>query len=236
MKTIVFDLDDTLYDVSLPYFKSLESEGIYIDDKMKKDLFILSRHYSDVYYDKEKAGEIDNKGMYVGRVKHALSDFGIEVDEDKAYAIHLNYLYQQKSIYLSNEMKNLLSFLKERAKLAIITNGPSEHQWGKINQLKLCDYFDKDKIIVSDDVCCRKPDEKIFKIIAQRCDSSLKDCYFVGDSYNCDILGSKSANMKSIWYNHRDRLEENNISDYTVTSFSQLDSLLRKLAECVICD
>ena len=94
MKTFIFDLDDTLYDVSTPYFKSLESEGIIIDEKIKKDLFIVSRHYSDVYYDKEKVGEINTKEMYVLRVKQALSDFSIYVDDDKAYAIHLNYLYQ----------------------------------------------------------------------------------------------------------------------------------------------
>ena len=229
MKTFIFDLDDTLYDVSTPYFKSLESEGIIIDEKIKKDLFIVSRHYSDVYYDKEKAGEINTKEMYVLRVKQALSDFSIYVDDDKAYAIHLNYLYQQKSIALTEEMKALLFFLKEKSTLAVVTNGPSQHQWGKIKQLNLQQFFDVDKIVVSDDVCCRKPDEKIFNIIAQRCNSSVEDCYFVGDSYNCNIVGSKNAHMKAIWYNHRQRSFEDNIADFTVDSFVQLDKLLREL-------
>ncbi|MGN1399784.1 MAG: HAD family hydrolase [Erysipelotrichaceae bacterium] len=229
MKTFIFDLDDTLYDVSLPYFRSLASEGIIVDESIKKDLFLLSRHYSDVYYDKQKAGLIDTKGMYVGRIKHALSDFGIEVDEQKAYDIHLNYLFQQKSITLSLEMQQLLAYLKHNAKLAIVTNGPSEHQWGKIHQLNVEQFIDKDKIIVSDDVACRKPEEKIFRIIAERCGSAVEDCYFIGDSYNCDIIGSKTANMKSIWYNHRHQVVDDNLADYTVYSFTQLDQLLREL-------
>jgi FMN phosphatase YigB (HAD superfamily) len=28
------------------------------------------------------------------------------------------------------------------------------------------------------------------------------DCFFVGDSWENDILGSKNAGMKSIWLNH----------------------------------
>ena len=126
-------------------------------------------------------------------------------------------------------MKALLSFLKEKSTLAVVTNGPSQHQWGKIKQLNLQQFFDVDKIVVSDDVCCRKPDEKIFNIIAQRCNSSVEDCYFVGDSYNCDIVGSKNAHMKAIWYNHRQRSFEDNIADFTVDSFVQLDKLLREL-------
>lgn len=230
MKTFIFDLDDTLYDVSVPYFQSLQAENIQIDEKIKPALFLASREYSDVYYHMEKRKEINTKQMYIGRIKHALSDFGIIVSDEKAWKIHEQYLAFQKRIELSQRMIDLIEFLKDHGQIAIITNGPSQHQWSKINQLQLERWFDHDKIIVSDDIGCGKPELGIFQEMLMRCQCQAQDCYFIGDSYPCDIVGSVSSGMQAIYYNHRRREVQDSIATYTVTQFDQLDQLLRTLA------
>lgn len=60
----------------------------------------------------------------------------------------------------------MLLQLRKIYKLGLLTNGDSDAQWEKINQIGLEEYFDA--VLVSGDVCLEKPNPKIFFKVRSR--------------------------------------------------------------------
>jgi HAD superfamily hydrolase (TIGR01549 family) len=103
------------------------------------------------------------------------------------------------SISLYPETLDVLESLSEAYPLGIISNGPSEIQWAKVNMFRLKDYFQT--IIISGDVGVEKPSEAIFRLALNRARTPADRCAHVGDSLVDDVNGSRQAGMTSIWVN-----------------------------------
>ena len=126
MKAIVFDVDDTLYDLSLP-FKEAFAE-VFPGEKIDLEgAFLASRRYSDSVYARSLSGEISMEEMYIYRFESAFRDYGMIIDAQGALEFQAVYEMKQQEIYMTEEMQQLLQKLKGKAKLGIITNGPA-HQ------------------------------------------------------------------------------------------------------------
>lgn len=69
--------------------------------------------------------------------------------------------------------------------LGLITNGPTNAQWEKIEELNLSNYFDC--ILVSADLPWEKPDKRIFHAACKYLDVESKECIMVGDKLETDI-------------------------------------------------
>lgn len=81
--------------------------------------------------------------------------------------------------------------------LGIVTNGREQFQTRSIAGLGIRDYFDV--ILISEVEQVRKPQPEIFKRAMNRLGVSAQDSVFVGDHPEADILGAKSAKMRTIW-------------------------------------
>ena len=64
IKAILFDVDDTLYDLSLP-FKETFWEVFPGESIDLEGAFLASRKYSDMIYDRSLKGEISMEEMYI---------------------------------------------------------------------------------------------------------------------------------------------------------------------------
>jgi HAD superfamily hydrolase (TIGR01549 family) len=83
-------------------------------------------------------------------------------------------------------------------KTAIITNGMTDNQQGKIDRTGLATLVDA--WCISDEVGIRKPDRGIFEIAARRCGTRLdQGGWMVGDSIDLDITGGRAAGLRTIW-------------------------------------
>lgn len=90
---------------------------------------------------------------------------------------------------------------KNNVKLGVITNGPSEHQWAKVDALGVEKWIPRENIIVSGDVGINKPDKRIFEVIQEKLQLGVESLYYIGDSLENDIVGANNAGWKSIWIN-----------------------------------
>ena len=230
MKTFVFDLDDTLYDMTQPFKKAFETHlSQYKIDP--DELFKRSRHYSDAIFPKVMSGEmsVDECGAY--RIKRALEDFDIYLSEEEALQFQLTYRYNQAHITLSDSIKDALSYLKGKAKLALYTNGVSEHQWKKIAGTGLENWIAKEHLFVSDDIGYAKPDVRGYKLIEAKMDTTPEHTYFVGDSISMDMAGAKDSNWNMIFINRRnhDLTTSKHQPDYIVYNEEELLKLLKTL-------
>ena len=86
-------------------------------------------------------------------------------------------------------------------------------------------------VLTSADATYRKPYQEIFQkalsIIQQYLpDAKMEDVYFVGDSYEIDVLGCMNAGMKPIWLNVKD--EKQNYAGLEIKNLSELKELADK--------
>jgi HAD superfamily hydrolase (TIGR01509 family) len=62
-------------------------------------------------------------------------------------------------------------------------------------------------IVVSADVGVRKPDPRIFEIALERMALSPSQAVYVGDDFGKDVVGSKVAGLRAIWFRETDGTE-----------------------------
>lgn len=198
---IVFDLDDTLYDVSKIFETSLNSIFPEVKGFDYCKMYATFRKYSNYYFNYSLQGEKQLIEMQINRIIDTLAFYNISCTREQAIRFHEYYEFKQYSVKLSNKVKEVLDKLqKEGYKLGLITNGDSFRQRQKIKSLGLTKYFEKN-IIISGDHNYNKPDIEIFKIYEKMTNGSK--FLFVGDSYEHDVVGALNSGWRPIWINRR---------------------------------
>ena len=139
--SIVFDVDDTIYDQQAPYRIAMEKCFPDFDMSHMNQAYIRFRHYSDVGFPRVMAGEWTTEYFRFWRCKETLLEFGYhEIDEETGNHFQEVYEHELENITMLDEMRMTLDFLKEKnVRMGIITNGPTEHQLKKVKKLGLND-------------------------------------------------------------------------------------------------
>ena len=114
----------------------------------------------------------------------------------------------------------LLADLEVNYKLGLLTNGPSDIQWEKIESLGFDQQFDA--VIVAGDVGIYKPDARVFEMLLERLGMAAEQSLFVGDSYDTDILGAHQAGMYSAWIKRREDAVTDSVQPTLVKSDTAL--------------
>lgn len=207
MDTIIFDVDDTLYDQALSFHNTFRTlfEGTFTYEEIDQ-IYKVSRKYSEILFDQSEAGEITQFEWQTGRIIAACNDFDIPIDMKKAADFHEAYVAEQQNITLFPEVEELLDVLyKEGQQLAILTNGEEQHQTRKINQLKLSKWIPVENTFISGTLGHAKPKREIFEIIEEKLQLDKSKTVYIGDSFEKDIVGAKQVGWQAIWMNHRKR-------------------------------
>ncbi|WP_281279572.1 HAD family hydrolase [Aquibacillus sediminis] len=207
MDTIIFDVDDTLYDQALPFkitYKKLFDQPL--TEAELNQLYTVSRKHSDVLFDKWEAGEIPVQELQIRRMTQACEEFGIAITEQKALEFQNAYVKEQRKIVLFDEVKQLLDDLYQQNKqLAVLTNGETDHQSMKIKQLNLTNWIPAEHLFISGAIGYAKPKQEVFNVLEDQLQLDTRKTIYIGDSFHHDIVGAKKAGWQAIWMNHRKR-------------------------------
>lgn len=216
---IYFDLDDTLYRLYDPFYKTYQK--VFHEDLDIYALWKQSRIYNNEIYPKYLNKEITKDELAIYRLKKAFKDFNRSITDQQALDFQKVYEYQQAHLTLSSTMKELFDYLKEKnISYGIITNGKEKTQMNKIHSLfSIIDF----PILISEKVGYQKPQKEIFELIEE------KDVYYVGDGYEIDMIGAHQAGLKTIWYNHQRQEKDSSFIDYVVYSDEELLGVIKKL-------
>ena len=161
---LIFDLDDTLYDLMGPF--ELVHKKLYADktDADCTELFIKSRDYSDEIMEAEIKGDIPHEDCFYERIKRTYHDVGIEMNREDTEGFERLYRAYQKEISLSEGVEEFLDYCKaHNIFIAILTNGRPESQYAKVIALDLHRWFDDDHIFISGGIGYQKPDPMAFQ-------------------------------------------------------------------------
>lgn len=228
---VIFDVDETLYDMVQPFEKAFKELWQKKYDVDMYALYVDSRIHSDKVFDQVMAGTMTVDGAGIYRMKHAMQDFGFEITEEEALEFQHVYRKYQQHLEISETMEQILNLLKNQGvSLAILTNGDTDHQMEKIHGMHLERWFSDDKIFVSDAVGYFKPDVRAFRAVEQALDLDRDATWYIGDSIENDVEGAGAAGWHMILLNrhHNDTSQIGHKPDYIVESEEEL---LKKLKE-----
>jgi len=190
IKSVVFDLDDTLYNSTAlsksarrAALKAMINEGLDIDlKKGYEDLMRIVKRYGSNYSEhfnrflEEKLGYVDYKFLASGVIAYHNTKF--------AYIRPFD-----------DTIPTLIELVKRKKKLGIVTNGVSVKQWEKILRLGLEHFFEF--VIISSEVKYEKPSSKIYEIALERLDLPPEEV-LMADNKIEDLKGAKDVGMKTV--------------------------------------
>ncbi len=193
---IFFDLDDTLYERSVPF----EEACLELNIGNGKEAFLTCVKRADEVFLDSQRGIITMEEMYIYRYKMGFADVGIELTDEQALEFQHVYSRMQKKIRLADGVANLLDFCKGRFDgIGIITNGPGQHQRDKIKLLGLDKWVNPELIVVSGDIGIDKPDLEIFEYARRKSGCAASDLIMVGDVYEKDIEPALKLGWKAVY-------------------------------------
>lgn len=233
IRGVVFDVDDTLYDMAQPFYNALRR--LY-GERSAFDLpalFLSFRRYSDERFEESQTGKISMDEFYIYRIRKTLEEADVQTTDAQALAFQRVYMGLQYQIQLSPTIVRMLNDLRTRAKIGIITNGESTHQRKKIASLGMSKWMPEEAIIVSGDLKFRKPDQRIFQLMEERLELNGAQLLYVGDSFDLDVAGSTEAGWSAIWFNRRKRSVPPSGAGLSFTEVPSEDMLLSVVLKAV---
>lgn len=199
MTALIFDMDDTMYLRSAPY---METFHMFFPDQVgisRSRLLERSRYYSDYEFERYKKGEISEGEMNALRVIDTLKEFGLPADLDLGMRFHELYVEKQEQIHLLPGISEILEMsAKAGVFLGMISNGSPAHQRMKYHALGLEAYILPSRLLISGDAGIHKPDPAIFSLYLQKMGLAAGDCWYIGDSYENDIIPANKTGLHTI--------------------------------------
>lgn len=124
-------------------------------------------------------------------------------DEVKAYEMADNYSRLQEELIclFPNSIETLEKLKALGVRMALITNGSSEKQRGKINRFCLSEFFEF--CLVEEEVGFGKPDTRVFEIALQKFSLKAEEVWMVGDNLVWDIEAPKKVGIFSVWNDYK---------------------------------
>jgi len=239
---VIFDLFDTLILFKPELLPKIEINGRESFSTGKDVYRIFTRYFKnyrfDEFYDHfvrsyekfQKLKNIDNR-EYPNRKRFEimLGDMdvrGYETDVlQKLVFSHMKSL--SCSMVFPQEYKATLTELVKRGyRLSILSNFDcSKTAYNLLKLYNIIHYFDH--VFISEDIGWRKPSPKAFEHVTKTLNVCVEDMVYIGDDYECDIVGACKSNIDSILINPNNKRRSYSPAFASVTQFNQiLDVLL----------
>ena len=208
VKALIFDLDDTISDFQgaadaafkLAFGDIAEEHGVDLDGMHDKYMGLFEE-----FYTLHLQGHINLDEFRVYRFSRMFELVGLPTD-----GTFLDLTMDFQTIY----------------PLGVITNGPMEAQWRKINKFRLSRIMEV--ILVSGQIGIAKPDPRIFQVMLEGLRVTAPEAVMIGNSLEHDHQGALNVGIPFIWANHqRKPLPEGwPKPDAEVHSFDELRKIL----------
>lgn len=218
--TVLFDLDDTLIDFSGNEFVALEEALSKHDIELTEENFIVYRLINLELWQNLEKGLFTKKEILSLRFDLFFAQMGTYGD---ASQVNHDYLIAMGRHAKNNEGAiELLETLKDKVKVAMVTNGAEMAQKIKLAVTDLDQYF-KD-IYISDVTGYQKPDVKFFAFVEEAMGGFDKDStIIVGDSLASDIRGGIDFGIATCWFNPKGLSNDTTYKpDYEIKALQEL--------------
>ena len=199
INTLVFDLDDTLYSKADIFFQTFKKHGH--TSLTSHELYQLYSHHSDIAFELFSSGDITLQESHIKRVQDTFQTLQQPLSLEKVQEFLTDYHYFLNHVTLSDKWQQTLDALQKKGyTLALLTNGPSQHQRNKIKSLQLEKWFSKKHWFISEELGIAKPNPKVFEQVRIALQKQQQECVMIGDSLTNDIIPAQQAGWHTIYY------------------------------------
>ncbi|MGI4739678.1 MAG: HAD family hydrolase [Janthinobacterium lividum] len=201
--TILFDLDDTLFDHAATARAALAATAAGRPPLHGVPLEELYQRYSELLeemHPRVMTGEIPYLVAREQRFQRLLAPYEGElsgVESQRVAALHYGH-YQRLRQPVAGA-RALLQRLKPAYKIGIVTNNRTAEQQEKLRFLRLDTLVDA--LITSEDVGVLKPDPAIYQVALHRLQATPAQTVMVGDNWSADVLGALAVGIRPVWLN-----------------------------------
>ena len=226
IKTVLLDLDDTIFDFKScerqALSRSLDRFAVTYDDAMLQRYSVIN----DMMWKKLEKGEITREVLLVKRFEQFLGEYCATEVSPAAFAD--TYMEElSKTGVLLHDAIWLLSWLSERYSLYAVTNGYVVTQMGRIRTAGIAKYFKE--IFISQSVGYVKPSRSFFDYCQEKTGFDPEETVLIGDSLTSDIRGGVEYGIYTIWFNPLGKECLTVSPDAEVRSLREIPPLLRSL-------
>ncbi|WP_169515044.1 HAD family hydrolase [Hymenobacter norwichensis] len=228
--TILFDLDDTLFDHANTARAALASSTADLPEFQGVDLEVLYQQYSEILeemHPRVLAGEYSHLEARQIRFQRLLGPYGYATTPMAiSQFVEQHYgSYQRLRRPVAGALV-LLEALKPHYRIGIVTNNRTAEQQEKLAQLGMTHLVDA--LITSEDVGIPKPDPRIYHVALERLQSRAAETVMVGDNWTADVIGALEVGIRPLWLN-RFGATRPLINVEEITSLEPLADTLRKI-------
>lgn len=226
INTVIFDLDDTLYD-EIDYCKSgFAAIADFLHNanpSVSKESF-----YKAIW------NQFENNNR-TSTFNAALASLNLPCDDNLINQLVTVYREHCPNLNLPTETKAVLEQLKDSYNLALLTDGFMPAQRLKAQALEIVDYF---SCIVYTEELGRefwKPSPAGFEKILQKFGAKPNQAVYVADNVAKDFIAPNSLGMASVRVMRPNSVHSNKPTDpqqapqHSINSLAKLPALLRKL-------
>ncbi|MFB0558848.1 MAG: HAD family hydrolase [Candidatus Bathyarchaeia archaeon] len=207
------------------FYRSLTDSGCDVDFDSFRDAYV-----EEARRQRDEA-KVDFRELdYVQRIDSTLHAVGFQHPQRRLLAqrVWADYLaeWPRQSTFFEDAMP-LLSSLKRRYKLGLVTNFPDGPTAREVfNWFEFDEVFDC--IVISGEVGYRKPNPIIFERALSYLRGSPESTVMVGDTLDADVLGPKKIGMKAILIDANRIQEENHhLADVVVRNLGEVREALK---------
>lgn len=227
-KHLFFDLDHTLWDFDANARETLLE--LYDTYQLRKLGIDSAEKFIEVYTEHNHRLWRDYHNGLISKEQLRSSRFRLTFEHFELPEHIIPHQFEDDYVSICPTKTNLfegahevLSALKEKYKLHIITNGFLESQEMKLSRTNLKQYFDQ--VFISEVIGLYKPDIALFNHALDVVGAESHQVLMIGDSLEADILGAKNAGIDQVYFNP---LSESH--NYEITyEINKLDELLNLL-------
>ena len=225
LKAILFDLDNTLLDFSgfkresaLAASKAMRKAGVPLSEK---------ELYARIFKVYDKKG-IEYQRTF-GDVLYGLELTQHELERARQAAIIAYTKKKYACLKLRPKVIQVLSSLRRKYKLGIVTDAPREKAWQRLILSGLDGFFYP--VVTYNDTLEHKPSLKPFELALFLLKVKPDEVLFVGDNPERDIIGAKKAGIRTVLakYGCIEYKEEMDVADYKLEKFDDLKNVLNEV-------
>jgi HAD superfamily hydrolase (TIGR01549 family) len=201
--TVLFDLDDTLFDHIATSRAALASSTATLPWRRDVPFEELHRRYSELL---EEIHPLLLAGRYTYpearrlRFQRLLAPYDLALTEaeiDQFADFHYGH-YRRLRQPVPGALA-LLEALKPQVRIGIVTNNRTSEQEDKLQFLGMTHLVDA--LITSEDAGVTKPDPRIYEVALQRLGARPEETVMVGDNWQADVLGALAVGIRPLWLN-----------------------------------
>lgn len=223
-KVVILDLDNTLIDFDQMEIGSLKESLTFLNIKPTQALIETYIRINHRFWQALEKGLYTKSEILVNRFKELFDQYNIQASPEAMNQLYLKNMSHH--IVINEGALEILELLKDHAKVVCITNGVQSAQEAKFEKAGFYPYFDH--VIISDVVGIHKPDRGIFDYMLKEIGHFEKsEMIIVGDSLTSDIRGGNNFGIKTIWFNPKKKINDENVHvDYEIDHLKSLKSIL----------